>query len=420
MPKRITPLTDVQVKNAKPQEKEFALFDGGGLYLLIGKQKYDEKGKLLPASKLWRLKYRHSGKEKLLSLGPYPEITLADARQRREDARKLLANGVDPGEVRKAQKAASTEESETLEVIAREWHGKFSASWSESHAETTMKRLKLDVFPVMGARPIADIKAPELLAMLRRIESRGALETAHRVRTICGQVLRYAVATGRAERDPVGDLKGALPPYKKSHLAAITEPKEVAPLLRAIDGYSGSFIVKCALQLAPLVFVRPGELRKAEWSEMDLEAAEWNIPAERMKMKVAHLVPLSTQAVGILRELQALTGNSRYLFPCHRSFARPMSNNAVNAALRRLGFEKDEMTGHGFRAMARTILDEVLQIRPDFIEHQLAHAVRDPNGRAYNRTAHLAERRKMMQLWADYLDGLKAGAQVIAFRRQTD
>jgi integrase len=408
MPKRIPPLSDIQVKNAKPRDKDYKLSDGHGLYLLVTPT----------GGKLWRLQYRYAGKQKLLSFGAYPSISLADARQRREDARKLLANSVDPGEVRKAQKAATVAETEnSFEVVAREWHNKFSGSWSSSHAETTLRRIELDAFPVLGAKPIEEIKAMDLLTMLRRIESRGALETAHRVRTICGQVFRYAVATGRVERDPTADLKGALPPYKKGHLAAITDPKEVIPLLRAIDGYQGSFVVKCALQLAPLVFVRPGELRQAEWSEFDFDTAEWNIPAERMKMKVAHLVPLSTQAVEILRELQTLTGNSRYLFPCHRSFARPMSNNAINAALRRMGFEKDEMTGHGFRAMARTILDEVLQVRPDFIEHQLAHAVRDPNGRAYNRTAHLSERKKMMQQWADYLDKLKTGAKVISLRK---
>jgi integrase len=411
MPKRILPLSDLQVKNAKPKDKDYKLSDGHGLHLLVTPT----------GGKLWRFQYRYAGKQKLLSLGAYPSISLADARQRREDARKLIANGVDPSEVRKAQKAATVADSEnSFEVVAREWHSKYSDTWSSCHAETTIGRLQLDVFPFMGERPINEIKAPELLAMLRRIESRGALETAHRVRTICGQVFRYAVATGRAEGDPAADLKGALPPYKKSHLAAVTDPKEVAPLLRSIDSYQGSFVVKCALQFAPLVFVRPGELRQAEWAEIDLDAAEWNIPAARMKMKVAHFVPLSTQAVAILRELHELTGRGRYLFPCHRSFVRPMSNNAINAALRRMGFDKDEMTGHGFRAMARTILDEVLQIRPDFIEHQLAHAVRDPNGRAYNRTAHLAERRKMMQLWADYLDGLKSGAQVIPLRRQTD
>jgi integrase len=398
------PLTDTAIRNAKAEEKDRKLTDGGGLYLFV-----TSKG-----GKLWRLKYRFDGKEKLLSFGSYPEITLAEARERRTAARKLLANGVDPGEVKKAQKAATVAETEnSFEVVAREWHTKFSGSWSPSHAETTLKRLRLDVFPVMGVRPIGEIKAPEILAMLRRIESRGALETSHRVRTICGQIFRYAVATGRAERDPAADLKGALPPYKKGHLAAITDPKEVVPLLRAIDGYQGSFVVKCALQLSPLFFVRPGELRQAEWSEFDFDTAEWNIPAARMKMKVSHLVPLSSQAINVLRELQTLTGRSKYLFPCHRSLARPMSNNAINAALRRMGFDKDEMTGHGFRAMARTILDEVLQIRPDYIEHQLAHAVRDPNGRAYNRTAHLAERKKMMQQWADYLDKLKGGAKVI-------
>lgn len=404
MPKRILPLSDLQVKNAKPKDKDYKLSDGHGLHLLVTPT----------GGKLWRFQYRYGGKQKLLSFGAYPSISLSDARQRREDAKKLLSNGVDPGEVRKAQRAATVAETEnSFEVVAREWHNKFSGSWSPSHAETTLRRIELDAFPVLGAKPIGEIKATELLTMLRRIESRGALETAHRVRTICGQVFRYAVATGRAERDPAADLKGALPPYKKGHLAAITDPKDVAPLLRAIDDYKGSFVVKCALQLAPLFFVRPGELRQAEWSEFDLENAEWNIPAARMKMKVAHLVPLSSQALDVLRELQTLTGRSKYLFPCHRSFVRPMSNNAINAALRRMGFEKDEMTGHGFRAMARTILDEVLQVRPDFIEHQLAHAVRDPNGRAYNRTAHLAERKKMMQQWADYLDRLKSGAKVI-------
>ena len=408
MRKRIVPLSDVQVRNAKPKEKDFKLSDGQGLYLLV----------TTTGGKLWRLDYSFAGKRKTLALASYPAVSLADARQRRDDAKKLLANGVDPGAIRKAQKAATVAETEnSFEVVAREWHGKFSGTWSDCHAETTMGRLQLDVFPVMGARPIAEIKAPELLAMLRRIESRGALETAHRVRTICGQVFRYAVATGRAERDPAADLKGALPPYKKSHLAAITDPKEVAPLLRAIDDYKGSFVVKSALQLAPLVFVRPGELRQAEWAEIDLDTAEWNIPAERMKMKQPHLVPLSKRAVDILRELKALTGNSRYVFPSGRSFHRPMSNNAINAALRRMGFDKDEMTGHGFRAMARTILDEVLQIRPDYIEHQLAHAVKDPNGRAYNRTAHLAERRKMMQSWANYLEGLKSGAKVLPLKR---
>jgi len=409
MPRRVAPLSDVQIRNAKPKAQGYKLVDGFGLYLLVSPT----------GGKLWRFDYRYGDKRKTISFDAYPAVTLADARNRREEARKQLANGVDPMGVKKAQKAALSNEGSSFEVVAREWHQKFSSSWSPAHAKTTIERLARDVFPYMGTRPIGEIKAPELLMILRRVESRGALETAHRVKTICGQVYRYAVATGRAERDIAADLKGALPPYKKSHLAAVTEPAKVAELLRAIDGFTGSIIVKCALKLAPLVFVRPGELRQAEWAEIDLDAAEWQIPAERMKVKSqgAHLVPLSAQSVAILRELQAKTGRSRYVFPCHRSAARPMSNNAINAALRRLGYEKDEMTGHGFRAMARTILDEVLQIRPDYIEHQLAHAVRDPNGRAYNRTAHLAERRKMMQKWSDYLDGLKAGAKVIPLKR---
>ena len=279
-----------------------------------------------------------------------------------------------------------------------------------------MSRLERDLFPWIGKRPIADIKAPELLAVLRRVESRGALESAHRIRTICGQVFRYAVATGRAERDPAADLRGALPQPQEKHMAAITEPAKVAELLRVIDGYQGGFVVKCALRFASLVFVRPGELRHAEWSEIDFENAQWNIPAGKMKMKEPHLVPLSQQAIEILKELKKLTGASRYIFPSGRSIDRPMSNNAILAALRRMGYTKDEMSAHVFRAMARTILDEVLQFRPDFIDHQLAHAVKDPNGRAYNRTAHLNERRRMMQTWADYLDGLKIGAKVIPFK----
>jgi integrase len=403
MPKRILPLTDKKVSSEKPQEKQITLFDGGGMFLLVTPS----------GGKLWRFKYRYEEKAKLLSLGAYPEISLAEARQRRDEARTQLAHGIDPGAVRKAKKQAETEETETFEVIAREWHTKFTHTWTTGHATKLLSAMIRDLFPWLGARPIKDLKAPELLATLRRIESRGTLETAHRMRGLLGQIFRYAVATGRAERDPAADLRGALPQPNENHHAAITDPKEVAPLLRALDGYQGHFVVKCALRLAPLLFVRPGELRHAEWSEIDLDESVWNIPGVKMKMKEPHLVPLSDQAVEILRELQPLTGASKYVFPSGRSFARPMSNNAILAALRRMGYDKNTMTGHGFRAMARTILDEVLQVRPDYIEHQLAHAVRDPNGRAYNRTAHLAERRKMMQKWADYLDSLMAGATVI-------
>jgi integrase len=296
-------------------------------------------------------------------------------------------------------------------VVAREWFAKYSATWAANHGDRIIRRFERDIFPWIGGRPIAEVTAPELLAVVRRIENRGALETAHRALGNCGQVFRYGVATGRAMRDPCGDLRGALAPVKGEHFAATTEPKRVAELLRAMDGYEGTLTVRCALRLAPLVFVRPGELRKAEWADIDLDAAEWRYTVT--KTSTPHIVPLSRQAVEILHELNPLTGRGRFVFPGARSNGRPMSDNAILAAMRRMGVGKDEMSGHGFRAVARTILDEVLGVRPDYIEHQLAHAVRDPNGRAYNRTAHLPERRKMMQQWADYLDKLKGGAETI-------
>jgi integrase len=406
MPKRITPLSEVKVRNSKSQENTYKLFDGGGLFLLVTPS----------GGKLWHFKYRFDKKEKKLTFGSYPEITLADARQQRDEARRQLAHGIDPGAVRKAQKQEETAETETFEVIAREWHMKFTPTWTPGHASALNGRLDRDLCPWIGKRPIKEIKASEILSVLRRVESRGALESAHRIRTIVGQVFRYAVATGRAEHDPSVDLRGALPQPREKHHAAITDPKEAAPLLRDIDGYQGHFLVKCALKLAPMLFVRPGELRHAEWAEIDLDEAVWNIPAHKMKMKEPHLVPLPFQAIEVFRELQPLTGSGRYVFPSVRSVTKPMSENTVNAALRYMGYSKQTMTAHGFRAMARTILDEVLHVRPDIIEHQLAHAVRDPNGRAYNRTAHLEERRKMMQTWADYLDKLKAGAVVIPFK----
>ncbi len=397
-------LTDSAIRNAKPTEKTYRMFDGDGLYLEVAPN----------GGKWWRLKYRFDKKEKRLSLGVYPTITLKDVRDRRDEARKQLANGIDPSENRKAQKVARADSlGNSFEVIAREWIITKTARWSKSHQGNILWRLEKDVFPWLGERPISEIKASDILPILKRIAERPAAEMAARILQYCGQIFRYAVATGRAERDVAADLRGALPPVKKGHMAALTEPKAVGELLRAIDGYDGYFVTKCALRLAPLVFVRPGELRGAEWSEIDLDKAEWNIPAARMKMNEPHLVPLSRQAVEILKEVQVFTGSGRYVFPCVRSTLRPMSDNAVSAALRRMGFTKEEMTGHGFRAMARTMIDEQLGVRPDFIEHQLAHAVRDPLGRAYNRTTHLPERRKMMQLWADYLDGLKIGAQVI-------
>ncbi len=358
--------------------------------------------------KWWRLKYRYGGKEKRISLGTYPDTSLAEAREKRDVARKLLASGVDPAEQRKATKAAGIERSaNSFEVVAREWHAKQSTTWVEQHASRIMLRLENDVFPWLGNRPVAEMSAKEFLATVNRIEARGAIESAHRVLQNCGQVMRYAIATGRAEHNPVDNLRGALSPVKPKNLAAITDPSAIGGLLRAIDAYQGTFITKCALRLAPLVFVRPGELRHAEWPEFNLETGEWNIPSEKMKMRLPHLVPLAPQAVEILRELQPLTGTGRYLFPSARSPKRPMSNNAVLSALRRMGFAKEEMSGHGFRAMARTVLDEVLGFRPDYIEHQLAHTVKDPNGRAYNRTAHLSERRRMMAAWADHLDHLR-------------
>lgn len=400
------PLTDISIRNAKPGEKPTKLFDERGLFLLVTPT----------GGKWWRLRYKFDGKEKLLSLGIYPDTRLKDARIRRDEARKLLADGVDPGENRKAVKAARQERAaNSFEVVAREWYAKQAPNWAEHHGDRIIRRFERDIFPWIGGRPIADVTAPELLAAVQRIENRGALETAHRALGNCGQVFRYAIATGRALRDPSGDLRGALPPVKGEHFAAVTEPEQVAELLRTLDGYQGTLTVACALRLAPLVFVRPGELRAAEWADIDLDAAEWRYTVT--KTDTAHIVPLATQAVAILRELHALTGTGRYVFPGARSNGRPMSDNAILAAMRRMGVGKEEMSGHGFRAMARTILDEVLGFRPDFIEHQLAHAVKDPNGRAYNRTAHLAERKKMMQAWADYLDKLKAGADVLPFQR---
>lgn len=402
MPKRIAPLTDTKVKKIKLDGKPRKLFDGGGLFLLVTPS----------GGKLWRLKYRFGGTEKLLTVGTYPQTSLAEARQKRDDARALLEKGIDPGDTKKAQKAAEVQETETFEVIAREWHTKFSPSWAQSHGSKIIRRLELYVFPWLGNRPIRSITAPELLAALRRIEAKGNLETAHRTQQNCGQVFRYAVATGRAERDPSADLRGAIPPASGKHFASITDPKEIGGLLRSIDSYRGSIVTRCALQLAPLVFVRPGELRHAEWSEMDLDAAEWRIPAEKMKSGVLHIVPLSRQALDVLREIHPLTGHGRYVFPSPRTNKRPMSSNAVLSALRRMGYEKDEMSGHGFRSMASTLLNEQGWNR-DAIERQLAHSERNSVRAAYNYAEFLPERKRMMQAWADYLAAIKSGAKII-------
>jgi len=402
------PLSDAAIKNAKPTpDKAYKMPDEKGMYLLVHQN----------GSKYFRLDYRFGGKRKTIALGIYPEISLKQAREKRDDNKKLLAKGIDPGENRKAVKASKAESaSNSFEIIAREWGAKKVNGW-EDKSNRSKRMLERNIFPWLGSRPITEILPKDILACLRRVEDRGTIETAHRSLQICGQVFRYAVAIGRVDRDITPDLRGALPPAKGEHFAALTEPKQVAELLRAIDSYQGSLSGVCALKLAPLVFVRPGELRAAEWQHIDLDAKEWRYFVS--KTEVQHIVPLSTQAIAILEELYPLTGDGRFVFASERTPRgdRCMSENTLNAALKRLGYGKDVMTAHGFRAMARTILDEVLGFRVDFIEHQLAHAVKDPNGRAYNRTAHLSERHKMMQHWSDYLDTLKNGAQIIPLNK---
>ncbi|MBS1196856.1 MAG: integrase family protein [Proteobacteria bacterium] len=397
------PLSDTPIRAAKPTEKPYKLPDEKGLFLLVCPS----------GSKYWRQKYRYGGKEKMLAHGVYPDISLKEARERRDAARKLLANDIDPGENKKVQKAAKLERSaNSFEVIAREWFAKHKPNWAISHADKIIARLENDIFPWLGGKPIAEITAPDILAALRRIESRGALDTAHRALQNCGQVFRYAVATGRVTRDPCGDLRGALPPARPGHFAAITEPLKIAELLRAIDDVPAGLVVKSALKLSPLLFVRPGELRTARWADINMEKAEWQYFVS--KTKTDHLVPLSSQAIAILKELYPLTGQGEYVFPGARSRNSPMSGMAVNVALRRAGYNtREEQTGHGFRAMARTILHQELGIAPEIIEHQLAHRVPDALGTAYNRTKFLKDRRVMMQTWADYLDKIKSGADVI-------
>ncbi len=399
------PLTDTAIRNAKPGAKPVKMFDERGLFLIV-----------TPAGgKWWRLRYKFDNKEKLLSLGIYPDVGLKEARERREAARKLLADDIDPGQHRKAKKAAKEERAaNSFEVICREWLEHKRSTVALAQYTKALARQEKDVFPWIGGRPIVEITAPEILTVLRRIDDRGARYTAHKVKSEISQCFRFAIATGRAERDPCPDLRGAIPPARGENFPAITNPKEVAELLRALDGFKGTFVVRSALLLAPLLFVRPGELRKAEWAGFDLEKAEWRYLVT--KTRTEHLVPLSSQAVAILKELHNLTGHGGYVFP-GRDPQKPMSEAAVNAALRRMGYDtKTEITGHGFRAMARTILHEELHQKPEVIEHQLAHKVGDANGTAYNRTKFLKDRIAMMQLWADYLDKLKAGAEVIRLR----
>ena len=401
-------LTDTFVKNTKPTGKPAGdkYRDGGGMYLLVN-----------ASGRYWRMDYRFTEKRKTLALGVYPSVSLAKARQRRDWARELLADGIDPSKAKQdAKQAKANAAADTFEVVAREWLEKTVGDRMESTHRKVTTWLEKDVFPFIGTMPISTIGPRDVLGALRHMEGRGALDSVQRVKQICGQVFRYAVATGSAERDVTQDLKGALAKHTPENFAAITNPKQAGDLMRSIFAYTGHPYTVAALKLSPLVFVRPGELRTAEWSEIDIDGATWNIPGSKMKMKRDHLVPLSTQAVEILRHLHAITGHGRYVFPSVRTGERPMSENTINAALRGMGYAQEVHSAHGFRAMARTIMDEVLGERVDLIEHQLAHAVKDANGRAYNRTSHLPARGEMMQNWADYLDKLRIGADVIQFK----
>ncbi len=401
------PLTDITVRNAKPTEKSQKLSDGGGLYLLVHTN----------GSKYWRLKYRFVGKEKLLSIGIYPQVSLSDARVRRDDAKKLLANSQDPSEVKQTLKTeAKLEAANTFESVAREWLGKKAAKQVDKTRNRNLRILELNIFKHIGKTPINKVTSKALLLALHKMEQRGITDSAHRALQICGEVFRYAIATERAQADLSLVLKGALSPVREKHHASITDAKGVADLLRSTYVYDGSFLTKQALKLAPLVFVRPGELRNAEWSEIDLEAGEWRIAAHKMKMKAVHIIPLAKQAVQIFKEIKAINGDGKYVFPGLRSTDRPMSENTVNAALRRLGFEKGEMTGHGFRSMASTILHEHGWPH-EAIERQLAHAERNKVSAAYNYAEHLPKRREMMQSWADYLDALRLGVNVVNIKK---
>ncbi len=400
-------LTDTKIRSAQPRDKAYKLADGGGLTLLVNPN----------GSKWWRLRYRLGGREKMLSVGVYPDVPLKQARDKRDSIRKLIANGVDPSAKREAEKRS---QADTFAAIAGEWldlqRKKFSAATLEK-AEWTINDL---LNPFIGGLPMRAITASEILAVVRRLEARGKHETAHRTKQRAGQIFRYAIATGRADRDPTADLRGALAPIVVTNHAAVTDPKAVGELLRAIDGYSGQPATECAMKLAPLLFVRPGELRAANWEEFDLDGKEpeWRVPAARMKMRELHIVPLSSQAVAILRELQPVTGPNGYCFPSLRDANRPMSENAITAALRRMGYTGDQMTWHGFRTIASTLLNEQ-GWNPDLIELQLAHAERNAVRDAYNRAQRLPERRKMMQAWADYLDGLRSGASKVVPLKRT-
>ena len=403
------PLTDTFARNIKstgaPAGDKHT--DGGGMYLLVNE-----------GGKYWRMNYRFADKRKTLALGVYPAVSLAKARARRDKARELLADGIDPSTAKQEDKQAKADAAaNTFEAVARDWLVKTKAKRAAITHLKVATWLEKDAFPFIGNMPISTIGPRDVLdKVVRKVEARGAIDTAHRLKQLCGQVFRYAVVTGLAERDVTADLREALVTKTQKHHAAITEPKQVGDLMRSIFAYTGHPCTVAALKLTPLVFVRPGELRTMEWTELDLDAAEWRIPGSKMKMKVEHVVPLCTQAVELLRSVQPVTGHGRFVFPSLRTGERPMSENTINGAVRAMGYSKEVHTAHGFRATARTIMDEVLGERVDLIEHQLAHAVKDANGRAYNRTAHLPARRVMMQTWADYLDKLRIGADVIQLR----
>lgn len=401
-------LTDTAVRNARAgKAKQVKLVDDRGLFLLVK-----------PTGKFWRFRYWHEGHEGLLSLGLYPDVSLAKARKRRDEARALLADGVNPSVHRKAEKVARREAREnTFEAIGGEWFAKNSPALAEKTKKKLGRFLDKDVYPQIGDREMNSIMAADVIRLIEKVENRGALDIARRVHNLVGRIFRYAVGRGLALRDPSRDieLKDILAPSNIKHHAAIIDPKAVGGLMRAIDGFEGSAVTVCALRLAPLVFVRPGELRHAEWTEFNFEKAEWRIPGPKMKMKEQHIVPLSKQAVAVLREIQRLTGEGKYVFPSVRGGGRPMSENTINAALRRMGYTTEEMTGHGFRGSASTLLHE-LGYPKDVIERQLAHGERNKVAAAYNFAEHLPARRKLMQEWADYLDKLKAGAKVIPLR----
>lgn len=392
-------LTATAIRNAKPKEKAYKLYDERGLFLQVTAN----------GGKWWRFKYRYLGKEKLLALGTYPDVSLADARVKRDDARKMLAQTppLDPGEVKKTQKQNMyTSQESSFELVAREWAESHFVNKSKSHKERTLRRLEVYIFPWIGRKPISEITPPEVLYAVKKPQNQNKLETAHRALSATGQVFRYAVQNGKAIRDVTADLKGALPPAITKHMASLTDPNDVAELLRAIDGFQGTFTVECALKLAPLVFVRPSELRRAKWADIDLETGEWSYLVS--KTKTEHIVPLSTQAIKILKDIHPLSGHREFVFQGGHDPKKPMSEAAINASLKRMGYDtQTQITGHGFRAMARTILHERLNIDPHIIEHQLAHAVPDNLGGAYNRTKFLDQRKVMMQQWADYLDELK-------------